>query len=113
MSPTEVEHMPIRLHVYLEGTPSGAVWWSESPDVPGFHATDVRLQNLLRRSEIAIYEILGEMVVVNAELVGEPPASEGERVSHGWSEADPGPAESNDDTRGVVASSVVRTPVAA
>lgn len=36
MSPTEVEHMPIRLHVYLEGTPSGAVWWSESPDVLDF-----------------------------------------------------------------------------
>lgn len=106
-SPEVARAMDVRLHIYLEATPSGVVWWSESPDVPGFHATDLRLQHLIQRSEVAIFEILGEVVRVVPTLVGEPPDSVGDQ-----------PADRRiDDARapslGTIASSVVGTPAAA
>lgn len=53
--------MRVELHCYLEAAEaSGAVWWSESPDVPGFHATATHLQDLIAKSRIALEEILRE-----------------------------------------------------
>lgn len=53
----------IRLHIHLEpASPTGGlVWWAESPDVPGFSATDEELQSLIIRSRIAIEDAYPEL----------------------------------------------------
>lgn len=59
--------MAIRLLVHLEPSGDQQVWWAESPDVPGFSASDATLKDLLARSTWALAEITEER--------GEDPAS--------------------------------------
>lgn len=59
--------MAIRLLVHLEAAGDQQVWWAESPDVPGFSASDGTLRDLLARSSWAMTEI--------AEERGDDPAS--------------------------------------
>ena len=75
--------MKVQLHLYLEHGADGPVWWTESPDVPGFHATGSRLQEAVLRSKIALSEIFDgehETVELECRLMGSPPASEGDRA---------------------------------
>lgn len=68
--------MAIRLLVHLEPAGDQQVWWAESPDVPGFSASDATLRDLLARSSWALTEIAEERgddptsVDVVYELVG-------------------------------------------
>lgn len=64
------------MRLYLEPTESGQVWWSESPQVPGFHATGVDMQDLILRSELFLSEILEDDVELRCRLVGQPPNTE-------------------------------------
>lgn len=57
----------IRLIIHLEQTgPTGTLmWWSESPDVPGFSATDQELQGLILRSRLAIEDARPDLGAVD------------------------------------------------
>jgi hypothetical protein len=75
--------MPVELHLYFEVTPSGPVWWSESPEVPEFHATAPHLQELIIRSELALIEILDTpQVELKCRLVGDPPGTVGDPLPY-------------------------------
>lgn len=52
--------MAIRLLVHLEPVGDQQVWWAESPDVPGFSASDMTLRDLLSRASWALTEIAEE-----------------------------------------------------
>lgn len=71
----------VALHLYLERAESGPVWWSESPDVPGFHATAEDMQHLIAHSRFALAEILEDDVVLKVRLIGQPPGTEGDPVT--------------------------------
>jgi hypothetical protein len=68
----------VRLHLYFERSDSGPTWWSESPDVPGFHATAKDMQNVILRSKFALAEILADDVDLTVQLIGQPPDTEGD-----------------------------------
>lgn len=53
----------VQLVIHLEPTSpvGGLVWWAESPDAPGFSATDDELQGLIVRSRIAIEDAYPEL----------------------------------------------------
>lgn len=62
--------MVIKLLIHLEAVNvRRPVWWAESPDLPGFSATDAALRELLSRSRWVIEEILEERGVKPTELV--------------------------------------------
>lgn len=49
----------VTLMLHLEPTESAeAVWWTESPDLPGFYATREHLAEVLLVSEIAVTDAL-------------------------------------------------------
>lgn len=61
--------MLVTLVLHLEQPASGnAVWWSESPDLPGFYATRESLAEVLRASEAAAMHILREQGVDTSEV---------------------------------------------
>lgn len=67
--------MTIRLLVHLEPAGDRQLWWAESPDLPGFSASDDTLRALLARANWALAEITEEhgddpIVDVMYELVG-------------------------------------------
>lgn len=49
--------MKIRLVVHLDVADEQPMWWAESPDVPGFTATDRHLRGLRRRAARALRAI--------------------------------------------------------
>jgi hypothetical protein len=69
--------MNVELQVHLEGTEdpdAPYVWWAESDQFPGFSAVADHLNELLKRSEIALKDLVGEDVKVVPTMVptGEP-----------------------------------------
>lgn len=71
--------MLVQLHVYLESGQDGPIWWSESPDVPGFHAIADRMPELIVRSHIALVDILrpADGLKLQTRLMGQPPGTKG------------------------------------
>ncbi len=59
--------MAVRLLVHLEPFGGRKIWWAESPDIPGFSASDATLKDLLTRSSWTLADI--------AEERGEDPSS--------------------------------------
>lgn len=49
----------IELIIHLEGVDGEAVWWAESPDVPGFSAAAPSLIELRERAQAALEELKG------------------------------------------------------
>lgn len=89
--------MEVRLLIHVEPAESGLVWWTESPDVPGFTGTGEHLVDARIRSELAIREVLSERGVDDVsfayELVGPGAGSEGpsvERTGEGHEGVDTG-----------------------
>ena len=76
--------MDVRLLIHMEPADSGLVWWTESPDVPGFSGTGIHLVDARVRSELAILDLLAdkgvEDVSFSYELVASGVPSEGPRV---------------------------------
>lgn len=74
----------IRLLIHLEPTDAGLVWWTESPDVPGFSGTGQHLDDARIRAELAIRQILAdqgvEEVSFTYQLVASGELSEGSEV---------------------------------
>ena len=91
--------MKVRLLIHIEPASSGLVWWTESPDVPGFTGAGEHLVETRVRSEIAIREVLAERgiedVSFSYELVVPGAPSEGPRVERTGDATDvPGAATS-------------------
>jgi predicted RNase H-like HicB family nuclease len=59
------------LIIHLEGGGGEVVWWSDSPDVPGFSAAAPSLAELRARATAALEEILGAPVQLVERLEGE------------------------------------------
>jgi hypothetical protein len=55
-----VKAVDLTLIVHHETTDDSAVWWAESPEFPGFSATDVSLDGLRARALEAIRDIAAE-----------------------------------------------------
>jgi predicted RNase H-like HicB family nuclease len=64
--------MTIRLVIHLEALPDRPVWWAESPDVPGFSATEDTLGKLLNRAQWALDAELGKPFQLEYELASDP-----------------------------------------
>jgi hypothetical protein len=61
--------LPVTLIFHLEPTKSGTpVWWTESPDLPGFYATREHLAEVLLVSEIAVTDALRDQDLDTSEL---------------------------------------------
>ena len=52
--------MDVTLLVHQEAGDQGVVWWAESPEVPGFSATDVSLDGLRARARDALRDIAAD-----------------------------------------------------
>ncbi len=76
--------MEVRLLIHAESTDSGLVWWTESPDVPGFTGTGEHLLDAQIRAELAIREILSNKGVEDVsfiyQLVGPGEPSQGPEI---------------------------------
>jgi hypothetical protein len=62
----------VELHVHLEGTDdptSPIIWWADTDDFPGFSAAADHLNELLKRSEVALVDLAGEDVEVHPTMV--------------------------------------------
>jgi hypothetical protein len=75
----------IRLVIHLQelSEDGSLVWWAESPDLPGFSASDVELQSLLVRTRWAVDEAYPELAgpEFTYEVASEPPTNMGEPVT--------------------------------
>ena len=97
--------MTIRLLIHLEPAGDRQLWWAESPDLPGFSASEDTLRDLLARANWAISEIaeesgVGPMVDVTYELVG---TSGSDNPGSTDIDAEPLPQRSDSDVRVAVA----------
>jgi len=97
--------MTIRLFVHLESAGDRQLWWAESPDLPGFSASDDTLRDLLARSSWALAEIAEEHgedpnVDVVYELVG---TSGSDNPGSADIDAEPQSQRSDSDVRVAVA----------
>lgn len=76
--------MEVRLLIHVEPAESGLVWWTESPDVPGFTGAGEHLVDVRVRSEIAVRELMAERGIADVsfayELVVPGTPSEGPTV---------------------------------
>jgi predicted RNase H-like HicB family nuclease len=61
----------IELVIHIEAADGEAVWWAESPDVPGFSAAAPTLADLRDRATAALAELRDDPVEVVERLVGE------------------------------------------
>lgn len=77
--------MDVRVVLHLEPAgDAGMVWWAESPDVPGFSATDAGLNELVNICEAALADIasdIGALPVVIQWHFASPVSSEGPEIS--------------------------------
>lgn len=79
--------MHVDLFIHLEQvSPTSAVWWGESPDVPGFSVTAESMAELFTLAEKALRDILNEqgddLVGITSDLVTDEPDSENPAVTH-------------------------------
>ena len=55
--------MIVELHIRLEAGEGGeAIWWADSPQVPGFYVAEDSLPDLQARAKFALAEILPELL---------------------------------------------------
>jgi hypothetical protein len=89
--------MEVRLLIHAEPAESGLVWWTESPDVPGFSGTGEHLVDARIRSELAIRDLLADQGIEDVsftyELIVPGSSSEGPSVERtGKATDEPGTA---------------------
>jgi hypothetical protein len=61
----------IELVIHIEAADGEAVWWAESPDVPGFSAAAPTLVELRERSIAALSELRGSVRITERLAGGE------------------------------------------
>jgi predicted RNase H-like HicB family nuclease len=60
----------VELVIHIEAADGEAVWWAESPEVPGFSAAAPTLAELRERATAALTELQGAPVRLTERLVG-------------------------------------------
>lgn len=67
----DVTMATIELVIHIEAANGEAVWWAESPEVPGFSAAAPTLAELRTRATAALAELRDDPVEIVERLVGE------------------------------------------